>query len=56
MLSYSAIKTSQKNRIRDLQAELAQERAKLDAEKRINADLKYQLEKEVSENKNLKEN
>lgn len=37
MLSFSAIKTSEKNRIRDLQEELAKEKMKFDTERRLNA-------------------
>lgn len=56
MLSFSAIKTSEKNRIRDLEYELAQEKSKLEAERKQLEDLKNQLDKRTNEVKVFSEN
>lgn len=39
-----------------MEYELSQEKMKLDAEKRITVDLRYQVEKDMTEIKNLKDN
>lgn len=49
MLSFSAIKTSQKNRIRDLQYELAQEKTKFEAERKQLEEIRSQLDKKTNE-------
>jgi uncharacterized protein YigA (DUF484 family) len=56
MLSFSANKTAEKNRIRDLELELAQEKCKLEAERKISNELKLQLEKQMAEIRVFKEN
>jgi hypothetical protein len=56
MLSFSANKGAERNRIRDLEGELAQEKAKLDMQRKLTAELQSQTQKHVTEIKVLRDN